>query len=250
MATAATENLAGRIRWAGIAGVLAAVCWIVGDVLIVGHVADRAAFPLLFQTYASRIDVDTAERVVGVTPSRLIAGALFGVFSVWLYLVGSWHLWRGMRTCRWFWRMPAIALIFVGYALSPLPHAAFYYLGTVYQSLLVADPSAHPALLALADGFHRVLLITWFPAVLCQMLGMLWLSLAIASGRSAWPRWMAITANPIALGIPIAAMPHLFPVQPWLALGAASFNVMWLAVYLQCLCLFRPAGAIPGAAGP
>lgn len=237
------------LRLAGLAGVLAAVAWIVGDVLLVGHVANAADYPWL-AAHADRVDADMVLRLLGVPVAQLAAGALCAVFSVPLYLCGCWHLWRGLRGSGRAWSLPAIALVFVGYALSPLPHAAFYYLGAVYQSLLTADASAHPALLALADAFHRVLLVTWLPAVLCQMLGMLWLSLAIASGRSAWPRWMAITANPIVLGMPIAVMPHLFPVQPWLALGAASFNVMWLAVYLQCLCLFRPARANPGAAGP
>ncbi|KAF1049780.1 DUF6796 family protein [Xylophilus sp.] len=226
-----------RAAWAGWAGVLAALCWIAGDVLIVGHVADRAAFPLLFQTWAGRIDADMAEHVVGVPTARLIAGALCGVFSVWLYLVGNWHLWCGMRACGRIWKMPAIALIFVGCALSPLPHAAFYFVGATYQELLVAPPQAHAALLALADEFRQVLLITWMPAVLCQMLGMLWLSFAIASGRSAWPRWMAITVNPIVLGAPIACTQLLLPMQPFQAIAAASFNVMWLVVYAQSLAL-------------
>lgn len=233
------ENARKWVAWAGIAGVLAALCWIVGDMLIVGHVADRAEFPLLFQTYAGRVDVDMAEHVVGVPAARLIAGALCGVFSVWLYLIGSWHLWRGIRACTRVWKLPAIALIFVGYALSPLPHAAFYFVGATYRALLDAPPQAHAALLALADEFHHVLLMTWLPAVLCQMLGMLWLSLAIASGRSAWPRWMAITTNPLALGVPIAGIHLLLPMQPFQAIAAASFNVMWLAVYLQSLAWMR-----------
>lgn len=229
-------------RWsgaAGMAGALAALCWIAGDVLLVGHVADRTEFPLLFQAYAGRIDADIAERVVGVSTGRLIAGALCGVFSVWLYLIGSWHLWCGMRACGRAWKVPAIALIFVGYALSPLPHAAFYFVGAAYQALLDAPPQAHAALLALADEFHRVLLVTWMPAVLSQMLGMLLLSLAIAGGRSAWPRWMAITTNPLVLGAPIACIHLLLPMQPFPALAAASFNLMWLAVYVQSLALLR-----------
>lgn len=223
------------LRLAGIAGVLAALCWITGDVLIVGHVADREAFPLLFQIHAGRIDARMAEHVIGVPTTRLIAGGLCGVFSVWLYLVGSWHLWCGMRACRRIWKWPAIAMIFIGYALSPLPHAAFYFVGAVYQALLDAPPPAHAPLLALAGEFRCVLFITWIPAVLLQMLGMLWLSLAIASGRSAWPRWMAITTNPLVIGAPIACMHVLLPMQPFQAIDSASFNVMWLAVYLQSL---------------
>lgn len=53
--------------WAGLAGVLAAMSWIVGDIFIVGHIVDHAAYPLLFTTYADRIDISFAEHLVGVS---------------------------------------------------------------------------------------------------------------------------------------------------------------------------------------
>jgi len=224
------------LRLAGLAGVLGALGWIVGDVLIVGHVADAADFPLLFVTHADRIERDFALRLVGVPTSRLIAGALWAVFTLPLYLAGCWHLWRGVRGAGR-WAIAAIALVFVGYAWSPLPHAAFYFVGAAYQALLATPADAHATLLALADEFHGVLLATWYASVLASVAGLLVLSAAIATGRSAYPRWFAITANPLVLAVVTIGLPHAWHGSAGDALLAAGFNTTWLLVYLQSLVL-------------
>ncbi len=232
------------IRLSGIAGLLGAIGWIIGDILIVGHSADHAQFPLLFETYASQIDVDFAERLVGVSTTRLIYGALFAVFTIPFYLAGLWHLWCGIRNVGRAWTLPTMTLIFVGYALAPLPHAAFYFVGAVYQTILATDPAAHPQLLALADEFHRVLLITYVPAVFGQMFGMLLFSLAVATGRSAYPRWFALTSNPMPLGLVVIGGPLLLGGTVGDALGSAAFNLAWLLLFAQSLVLLWNRAAV------
>lgn len=78
-----------------------------GDVLIVCYLADSAAYPLLFQTYADRIDVDFAEHMVGVSHERLIADELFAML---LCLIGSRHLWCGIHNAGRAWA-PSAALL-------------------------------------------------------------------------------------------------------------------------------------------
>ncbi len=230
------------IAWAGWAGVLGALGWIVGDILIVGHVAARSDFPLLFQTYADRIDMGMAQRLVGVPRAWLIAGALLAVFTMPFYLVGSWHLWQGLRPAGRGWALPATVLIAIGYALSPLAHAAFYFVGAIYQTLPVSDAAAHPPLLALAAEFRRVLLMVYVPSVACSALGLLLFSLAVASGRSAYPRWFALTSNPVVLIALTAGVPHLLGGLVGNALAGAAFNTLWLLVYLQSVTLLGRKG--------
>lgn len=238
-----TTHDARLIAWAGVAGLLAALGWIVGDILLVGHQADHAAYPLLFQTYADRIDVDMVETLVDTPAARMAAGALIAIFTMPLYLIGTWHLWRGIRSAGRAWALPAALLMFVGYALSPLPHAAFYFVGMAYQTLLVTDASAHPALLALADDFHRVLMMSYVPAVACQLLGMLAFSLAVATGRSRYPRWFALSANPVVLLLLTVGVPLAIGGVVGNALVSAAFNTAWLLVYLQSLLLSHRAGS-------
>lgn len=225
-----------RLRLAGLAGVLAAVAWIVGDMLLVGHLANAADYPWL-AAHAEQVDARMALHLLGVPVSQLAAGALWAVFSMPLYLCGGWHLWRGLRGSGRLWSMPAVALIFLGYALSPLPHAAFYFVGATWQAVAAADPAAQQQLLTLAAGFHRVLEWTWYPAVACQLLGLLWFSAAVARGGGSYPRWFALTANPVVLGLLAIGGPLLLGGSASHALGAAAFNVIWLLVYLQSLAL-------------
>lgn len=229
------------LRLAGLAGVLAAVAWIVGDVLLVGHVANAADYPWL-AAHADRVDADMVLRLLGVPVAQLAAGALCAVFSVPLYLCGCWHLWRGLRGSGRAWSLPAIVLVFVGYALSPLPHAAFYFAGATWQAVAAADPAGQLQLLALADGFHRLLAWTWYPAVACQLLGLLWFSAAVARGGGSYPRWFALTSNPLVLGLLAIGGPLLLGGRAGDALGAAAFNVIWLLVYLQSLALLWHQG--------
>lgn len=225
--------------WAGLAGVLAAMSWIVGDIFIVGHIVDHAAYPLLFTTYADRIDISFAEHLVGVSRERLMTGALIAVFTMPLYLVGGWHLWCGIRSVGRIWALTAALLMFAGYAFSPLAHAAFYFVGALYQTLLITEPSVHPSLLALAGEFRHILMIVWAPSVACQFLGMLMFSLAIATGRSEYPYWFALSSNPMLLGALTIGGPALLEGTIGSALGSAAFNTTWLLVYLQSLLLLR-----------
>lgn len=224
---------------AGWAGVFGALCWIAGDVLIVGQVAARAQFPLLFQDYATQVDAQMAERLVGVPRWRLLAGALLPVFALPLYLLGNWHLWQGLRPAGRCWALPAVVLLFLGYAWSPLAHAAFYFVGAVYQTLLLTEAAAHPPLLALASEFRDALLIVYVPSVTCTTLGMLAFALAVASGRSAYPRWFAFSGNPVLLGLIAVGWPQLLHGPIAEALSGAAFNTAQLLLYLQSVYLLR-----------
>ncbi|MXV34884.1 hypothetical protein DYQ91_18580 [Xanthomonas sp. LMG 8989] len=227
------------VAWAGWAGVLGALAWIAGDVLVVGQVAARAQFPLLFQHYATQIDAEMAERLVGVPRWRLLAGALLPVFALPLYLAGNWHLWRGLRPAGRRWALPAAVLLLLGYAWSPLAHAAFYFVGAVYQTLLLTDAAAHPPLLALAGQFRQALLIVYVPSVACTALGLLAFALAVASGRSAYPRWFALSGNPVVLGLLVIGGPQLLQGPVADALSGAGFNTLQLLLYLQSVYLLR-----------
>lgn len=228
------------LRLAGIAGVIGAILWTLGDALIIGAKADAGGYPLLLKTYADRIETDMAAMMLPSSEARLAAGALVADVGVVFYLAGSWHLFQGLLPAGRVWAWPVFALLVCGNAWSPLGHAGFYYLGMAYKTLLVTPADAHPALLELAAHFHEVLLIAWLLPVVTLGLALLGLCIAIALGTTAWPRWFALIANPVslvAIGMGIAfAAPE--PVATWL--GGAAFNLGWLVVYaLSTVLLWR-----------
>jgi hypothetical protein len=232
---------AGRYDWttlAGWSGVVGALGWIIGDILMVGRVADPDDFPMLFAAYGDQIDVRMAQWMVGVPRNELIGGALIAVFTMPLYLLGCWHLWQGLASSGQRLAWVAIVLIAVGYATSPLPHATFYFIGAAYQTILTSDAAAHAPLLALAAEFKRVLTLTYVPSVASSALGLIAFSWVVASGRSAYPRWFALTSSPL-LAVLTIVVPEAIGGVVGTALAGAGFNTLWLLIYMQSLFLLR-----------
>ncbi len=239
-----TEETSLRwLRLAGIAGIAGAILWTIGDALIVGGNASGADYPLLFQTYAHRIEPDLAASTVSSSQARLAAGALVADVGIVFYLAGSWHLFRGLLPAGRGWAWFVFVLLICGNAWSPLGHAAFYYLGMAYKTLLATPPAAHPALLDLAASFHDVLLIAWLLPIVTLGLALIGLGVLILTGRTAWPRWFALIANPVSLVLVGTAVPLVMPepVRTWL--GGAAFNIGWLVVYLLSTILLWNGGA-------
>ncbi len=238
---------AGSLPWlrlAGIAGIIGAMLWTLGDALIVGEKANPTDYPLLFQTYASQIDPDLALATVPASQARLAVGALVADVGIIFYIAGSWHLFRGLLPAGRYWAWPVFALLISGNAWSPLGHAAFYYLGMAYKSVLVTPPAAHRALLDLAEHFHAVLLIAWLLPIVTLGIALLGLGAAIATGRTAWPCWFGLVANPVSLVLIGVAIPLILPqpVKTWL--GGAAFNIGWLVVYLVSTILLWNGGRV------
>lgn len=230
------------LRLAGIAGVVGAILWTLGDALIIGARANPADYPLLFQAYADRIEADMAVMMVSSSEARLASGALVADIGIVFYLAGSWHLFRGLAPAGRLWAWPIFILLVCGNAWSPLGHAGFYYVAMAYKTVLAMPPGAHGALLDLAADFHRVLVIAWLLPAVTLGVALLGLGLAIALGRTAWPRWFAALANPVslvAIGMGIAFVSPE-PVSTWL--DGAAFNLGWLVVYIVSTALLWNGG--------
>ena len=138
------------LLWAGIA---AAVCWTVADILLVGFVQTPERYPLLSQTLAPQLGeaADFAVLMQAGSPERLLWGVLPATFSAVLYLAAAFGVYRLMRPGRT--AKVGFAVLFFGYALSPLGHAGFYFTGMVAKVLLNVAPDDYPPLLALFRHF-------------------------------------------------------------------------------------------------
>lgn len=235
-------------RLAGISGIIGALFWIAGDALIIGAKAQPSDYPLLLQTYAGRIGFGALDMMLPSSEARLAAGALVANVGIVFYLAGSWHLFRALRPAGPKLAWATFILLMCGNAWSPLGHAAFYYVGMVYKTVLEVPEAAHGALLALGEHFHRVLLIAWLLPVVTLGLALLLLAIAIARGGTLYPRWIALLFNPVtflAIGI---GVPHLLPQPLHTWFEGAGFNIGWLFVYgLSTALLWRGSATIPTA---
>jgi uncharacterized protein DUF6796 len=235
------------LRLAGIAGIIGAICWTIGDAAIVGENAQPENYPLLLIRYADRIDFGGLFAMLPASEPRLAFGALIADLAIPLYLIGSWHLFQAARPAGPLMSWAIFALLVCGNAYSPLGHAAFYFVGMLYKTIPAVPEAAHPALLDLGNRFHQVLLIAWVAAVGCLALALLLLGLAIAFGRTLYPRWAALVLNPVTLVLVGMAVPYLTPqpLRTWLA--GAAFNIGWVVAYGLSTALLWRAKPTPSA---
>lgn len=219
------------LRLCGLAGVIGALLWTLGDALIIGAKSSPDDYPLILKTYADRIQFGGVALMLPSSEARLAAGALVADAGIVFYLAGCWHLLEGLRPARGWWTWLTFALLVAGNAWSPLGHAGFYYVGMAYKTILETPAEAHGALLDLGTHFYHVLLTAWLMPIVTLGVALLLLGIVIALGRTAWPRWFAALANPVSLvvvGMLIAlVLPE--PVHTWL--DGAAFNLGWLVVF-------------------
>ncbi|WP_216622447.1 DUF6796 family protein [Mycolicibacterium fortuitum] len=236
------------LRLAGIAGVIGALLWILGDVLLIGGHARPADYPLALEIYADRVDTDKAAMMLSSSDQRLAAGALIANIGIVFYLAGSWHLFRGLRPAGRRWAWPVFVLLLCGNAWAPLGHAAYYYLGMVYKTLDTTPRDAHAAILDLGAQFQRVLQIAWSLPIITIGLALLILAVRIALGRTGWPRWFAIVANPVSIVAIGSVIARIVPEPAATWLHGAAFNLGLLILYLLSSALLWNGGRAPSRA--
>lgn len=214
-----------------IAGLLASVLWIIGDILIVGFTPAPEHYPLLSETYASQVNVELATLMLSGSTSRLMWGALLAVFSIPLYLYGVFAL--GYVVKRKI-IMAVFLPLFFGFSYAPLAHASFFYVGEIYKVLMATDVAAHAQLLAAGASFTKVLYITWIASIGFTALGWLVLAILILMGKTYFRRIMAL-ANPIVFVFAIIGICTLLPIPAKDYLGCAAFNVAHFLFFLVLL---------------
>ena len=232
-----SETAVSRLSLLLWAGIVAAVCWTVADMLLVGFVQTPERYPLLSQTLAPQLGeaADFAVLMQTGSPERLLWGVLPATFSAVLYLAAAFGVYRLMRPGRT--AKVGFAVLFFGYALSPLGHAGFYFTGMVAKVLLNAAPDDYPALLALFRHFYRMLEVHWMASVGSIAAG--WLLLLV---QTLLPR-AAAWCNPLPVGTVIAVSCSLFPQSPVAAaLGGATFNLAQLVFFVCAAACVRRRG--------
>ena len=128
----------------------------------------------------------------GVTESQATTGHFFAVLGGPLYLFGTWHLYLMLRPANRFWALLAFLFMAYGFMIGAV------WIGSRANVAFLVNEMSGDALvsaLGLYELRYESLLTLVRIAVLIFSGIFVWL---ILSGRSAYPRWMAIL-NPILL---------------------------------------------------
>ncbi|MDO4693197.1 MAG: hypothetical protein Q4A62_01015 [Eikenella sp.] len=175
-----------RVHFFLLAGLVAALCGTAADMLLVGFIQAPQRYPEFIRLFGEEADLATL--MLPADAQSLLWGVLPATFTAVLYLAASFGVYRlhdvQNAAARW-----SLALLLAGYALSPLAHAGFYYLGVAAHALRDSPHAAHAVLAAHWRQLHAMLL-HWLPAVLLLAAGWLLFAVQTLRGRTRLPSWL------------------------------------------------------------
>ncbi|WP_230659210.1 DUF6796 family protein [Psychrobacter sp. I-STPA10] len=222
------------VHWSLLSGIFAAICWCIGDMLLVGFAVNPNDYPLFAETYASQVDVELATYMLTGSTQRLQWGAMLAVASLPFYAYALFAVWQLIKPTAKKYGVALILLWIVSLCFHPIGHAGFYYVGEIYKAILATDSSAHATLLETAKGFEQILMINWMMAMGSLAAVYIFWAVLVYRRQTLLPRW-AVWINPVLFSILIILIAKLLPqpLQSWV--GAATFNeanlIFWIFLY-------------------
>ena len=223
------------LRWSGIAGIAGSAGYLIGDVLLLGNSASPVQYPHL-ATYVDNRLIQRGAVFLASSTERLAAGGLAGVFSTPLYLAGIWHIFEASKPGGTRWSLPPFLLLVTAFSIAPFVHGSFFYVAEILKTVGQVDASAQPVLVTLATRATVGLFIAYGVFAVLASVGFAWLTVAIARGKTMYPRWVAL-ANPLVCMLAGVLIDRVLP-QPFklllagagLSLGLLVFFVLSTAV--------------------
>ncbi|MBP1737685.1 MAG: hypothetical protein H6Q60_1566 [Oscillospiraceae bacterium] len=170
-----------------VSGLISGVCWLVGDIFLVGFDADEQQYKDFLQSTKIK-NTDMAVLMLPGSVKRLRFGALIANFSIPFMLLSIYSLYTLAEPSVW----SAIAAfsLGIGFCVSPVAHVAFYYVGTLCKSLFEEfskNKTANPSGKSLFEEYMFFLNITWAVAVGITFLGWIVYTILIFLGKTAFP---------------------------------------------------------------
>ena len=221
------EQLTTPLRITGLLGLAGAFLYAVGDVLLLASKASLDNYPRL-KPFAKLLS--DAEKMVVLPPNRMIWGALLGVFATPLVLAGFWQVYTGLNGANGSLSL-ATGLLFAGASVvGAFVHGTFYYMGEYIQALNKVEDGSQSVIADMIARHRKVLIITYVPVLIVIIIASILFSILVASGRTAFPIWMA-AVNPVTMTIAWLVLKRILPqsVRDWTE--GAGFNIAYLAFF-------------------
>ena len=202
------ENFIFPLRITGLLALFGAFLHAIGDVLLLSSKVSIDDYPGLKPFEKLLTD---AEKMVVLSPNRLIWGALLGVFATPLVLAGIWQVYQGLSGANASAVLTTVLLFASASIIGAFVHGTFYYLGEYIRALNTVEYASQPAIL-----------LVLIASILFSML--------VASGKTAFPVWMA-AVNPVTMTFTWLLLKLILPqfIRDWTE--GAGFNIAYLAFF-------------------
>lgn len=221
------EQLIAALRITGLLALAGALLYAIGDVLLLASKAALDDYPRL-KPFAKLLS--DAEKMVVLPPNRMIWGALLGVFATPLVLAGYWQIYKGLNGANASLSLATGLLFAVASIIGAFVHGTFYFMGEYIQALNRVEDGSQSVIADMIARHRKVLIITYAPVLILIIIASILFSLLVASGRTAFPIWMA-AVNPVTMTIAWLVLKRILPqsVRDWTE--GAGFNIAYLAFF-------------------
>ncbi len=221
------EQLLTPLRITGLLALLGAFLYAIGDVLLLASKVSLDNYPKL-KPFAKLLS--DAEKMVVLPPNRMIWGALLGVFATPLVLAGFWQVYQGLNGANQMLTFLTGILFAIAAVIGAFVHGTFYYMGEYIQALNKVEDASQPVIAGMIERHRKVLIITYAPVIILILIASTLFSILVASGRTAFPVWMA-AINPVTMTIAWLLVKRILPpfVRDWTE--GAGFNIAFLAFF-------------------
>lgn len=221
------EQFINSLRITGLLALAGALLYAIGDVLLLASKVNLDNYPRL-KPFAKLLS--DAEKMVVLPTNRMIWGALLGVFATPLMLAGFWQVYKGLNGANESLSLAAALLFAVASVIGAFVHGTFYYMGEYIQALNKVEDGSQSVIADMIARHRKVLIITYAPVLILILIGSILFSILVASGKTAFPVWMA-AVNPVTMTIAWLMLKRILPqsVRDWTE--GAGFNIAYLAFF-------------------
>ena len=223
------EQIMIPLRMTGLLALLGAFLFAIGDVLLLASKASLDQYPRL-KPYAKLLS--DAEKMVALPPSRMIWGALLGVFATPLVLAGIWQVYQGLIGGNGTLTLITGLLFAAASVIGAFVHGTFYYMGEYVQALNKVEDASQPVIAEMIARHRKILIISYAPVMILILVASILFSILVASGDTGFPVWMA-AVNPVTITIAWLVVKRILPqfVRDWTE--GAGFNIAYF-VFFAC----------------
>jgi hypothetical protein len=216
------------LRITGLAALLGAFLFAIGDVLLLAGKVSLEDYPKL-KPFAKLLS--DAEKMVVLSPHRMIWGALLGVFATPLVLLGYWQVYQGLGATQDWAVLATVGLFGIASVIGAFVHGTFYYMGEYVHALNNVGETSQAVITAMIERHKKVLIVSYSPLLIFIIIASVLFSVQVATGKTLFPVWVA-AINPVTLTIAWLLLKRVLPqfVRDWTE--GAGFNIAFMAFFL------------------
>lgn len=221
------EHFILPLRITGILAIFGAFLFAIGDVLLLASKANIDDYPKL-KPFAKLLS--DAEKMVVLSPNRMIWGALLGVFAAPLVVAGYWQVYQGLSGANASAVLATVGLFGTASIVGAFVHGTFYFMGEYIQALNNVKEDSQEVIVRMIERHKKVLIISYAPVLIMIIVASIMFSILVASGKTAFPAWMT-WINPVTMTIAWLILKRGLPQFIRDAAEGAGFNIAYLAFF-------------------